>query len=116
VSEALDVADLVELCDRENALVLIGLYADSPAGIGVIEANKAAAPPASKVHCLYVEPGFRRVGVAETLLGALEQFSARVGCDRIDVPVLPGSIAAKAFFEAAGYRARLLTMERRFFG
>ena len=107
------VDELVALCDHDDALVVIGLYAGAPAGIGVIEQHVATMPRACKVLCIYVEPGFRRVGVAETMLAEIERYAMGLDCDRIDVPVLPGSLAAKAFFEAAGYRARLLTMERR---
>ena len=61
---------------------------------------------------VYVEPGAREVGVGEVVLDALGAWAAAEHCDGVDAFALPGHRAAKNFFEAHGFRARLLVMHR----
>lgn len=67
-----------------------------------------ARPPLATIDLLWVEPEARRRGVASRLLDhARTELGAGL---RLEAPALPGDRAAKAFFESAGMRARLLVM------
>ncbi len=59
---------------------------------------------------VFVEVEARAVGVGEALLDALCTWCDAQRCDGIDAVALPGHRAAKNFFEAHGFTARLLTM------
>jgi len=59
---------------------------------------------------VFVELEARAVGVGEALLDALCTWCDEQRCDGIDAVALPGHRAAKNFFEAHGFVARLLTM------
>lgn len=73
----------------------------------VLSDGQAPAPSAS-VDLLWVEPEVRRCHVATRLL---ERARTELGPGlRLEAPALPGDRAAKAFFESAGMRARLLVM------
>lgn len=60
----------------------------------------------------YVEPDARGMGLGRLLLDALVAWAGDKDCDGIDGAALPGDRAAKNFFEAAGFKARMLTMYR----
>ena len=62
---------------------------------------------------LFVEDGFRDVGVGEALMEQLlEWFQARE-CAGVDAMALPGTRETKNFFETAGFTARLLVVHHR---
>ncbi len=90
--------------------LFLGAYAGTPCGIAY--ARPALRPGAATLALLYVEEGFRRVGVGEELLAAVERWCAANGCAALDVPVLPGGRGAKSLLEQRGYLARLIVMER----
>ncbi len=48
------------------------------------------------------------------MLDAVVSWIASKGCRAIDVSVLPGQRETKNFYEAAGFKARLITMNREF--
>jgi 8-oxo-dGTP diphosphatase len=85
--------------------------------VGVLRIRLHAAPsPTSadgagtlgEVDLLWVEPEARRRHVATRLI---ERARAELGPKaHLEAPALPGDRAAKAFFESAGMRARLLIM------
>jgi len=62
---------------------------------------------------LYVEPAARRQGVGRAIAAQLVDWCCQQGCCGLDGLALPGNRAAKSFFEAAGFTARLLVMHRR---
>jgi GNAT superfamily N-acetyltransferase len=64
------------------------------------------------IDACYVEPDARGKGLGGQLMGdVLEWFAAR-GCDGVDSTAFPGDRQAKSFFEAAGFKARMLVMHR----
>jgi len=64
------------------------------------------------VRLVYTEPEARGVGVGEAMLGlALDALRNR-GVTACDARVSPGHRAAKNFFEAHGFAARLIVMHR----
>ena len=62
----------------------------------------------------YVEEGAREVGLGRLLIDSLTDWLDGQGCGGVDGVVLPGDRDAKGFYEAAGYKARLLIMHRPF--
>ena len=65
------------------------------------------------VECCYVESGARAVGVGSALLEAAVAWCEAQGGLEVDALALPGDRATKQRLEAAGFRARLLTLSRR---
>jgi GNAT superfamily N-acetyltransferase len=72
-----------------------------------------ADQPSGRVECCYVEEGARGVGVGSALMEAGVEWCRERGCDDIDARALPGDRATKQRLEAAGFTARLLTLNRR---
>jgi GNAT superfamily N-acetyltransferase len=65
-----------------------------------------------RVEALYVDPPARGVGVGEVVLARLLDWFAGQGCTGVDALALPGDRDTKSFFEAAGFKTRLLVMHR----
>lgn len=61
---------------------------------------------------LIVDPPARGIGLGASLLDDATVWAARVGAVGIESVALPGQRATKNFFEAAGMKARLLTVFR----
>lgn len=68
--------------------------------------------PLGHLDVCYVEPDARGVGLGRLLLDGVVGWFTDRGCIGIDGLALPGDRAAKNFFEAGGFKARLLTMHR----
>jgi GNAT superfamily N-acetyltransferase len=66
-----------------------------------------------RIECCYVEEGARGVGVGSALMEALVTWCGERGCGDIDALALPGDRSSKQRLEAAGFTARLLTLNRR---
>jgi GNAT superfamily N-acetyltransferase len=62
---------------------------------------------------LFVEDGFRSVGVGEAVMEALLEWFRAQSCDGVDAMALPGARETKNFFETAGFTARLLVVHHR---
>ena len=62
---------------------------------------------------LFVEDGFRDVGVGEALMEQLLEWFRAQRCDGVDAMALPGTRETKNFFETAGFTARLLVVHHR---
>jgi GNAT superfamily N-acetyltransferase len=72
-----------------------------------------SAEPSGWVECCYVEGEARGVGVGSALMEAAVGWCTENGCVDIDALALPGDRATKQRLEAAGFTARLLTLNRR---
>lgn len=68
--------------------------------------------PLGHLDVCYVEPDARGVGLGRLLLDGVVGWFTDRGCVGVDGLALPGDREAKNFFEAAGFKARLLTMHR----
>jgi GNAT superfamily N-acetyltransferase len=62
----------------------------------------------------YVEEAARGVGLGHLLATSALAWLRHQGCAGVDGVALPGDRVAKQFFEASGFKARLLTMHRTF--
>jgi GNAT superfamily N-acetyltransferase len=105
-------ADLAEAADGVG-LVLVGTFADVPAGYAV--AHREVLPDGTSIAVVtdvYVEPGFRGVGLGEALMDALLDWARSTGCRGIDALALPGMRHSKNFFERFGLTARAILVHR----
>lgn len=62
---------------------------------------------------LFVEDGFRSVGVGEAVMGELLEWFRAQSCAGVDALALPGARETKNFFETAGFTARLLVVHHK---
>jgi GNAT superfamily N-acetyltransferase len=102
---------LAELLAAEQCLVLVGTLDDVV--IGYLQAHldeRGAHGRRGVLDACYVEPAARGVGVGRLLLDRAMAWFRDQGCGGVDGIALPGDRDAKAFFEGAGFKARLLTM------
>lgn len=97
---------------RPDRLTALGCFDD--AAVGFATAHLASHPDAlmAVVDAIYVEPGFRGVGVGEALAELVVSWAGRNGCSGVDATALPGDRQAKAFFEDIGFVTRALVMHR----
>ncbi len=103
--------------DRTHRVAFLGAFDGVPCGVALLHANRAesATPQARTLQMtwLYVEPEFRRSGVAEALLGAAVAWVERTGGGTLDIAAAPGDRAMKIVLEAGGFVARAIVMSRR---
>lgn len=106
-------AALRELVGSPDGAVFAGLLDDAVVGYALVHVEPLGDGRALAV-CdeLYVEPDARTVAVGESLAAAVVAFARARGCIGVDAYALPGNRATKNFFEAHGFRARLLVMHR----
>ncbi len=92
--------------------VLVGTVDDAVVGVAVGHVDEVGEAGLGVVDGCYVEPGARGVGVGRAMLDALGAWFSASACRGMDATALPGDRRTKSFFEAAGFKARLLTMHR----
>lgn len=97
-----------------DTCVLVGTLDDAVVGggVAVTEALRDGSI-LGVIRILHVERDAREVGVGEQLLDALVAWCAGRGAAAVDSLALPGERATKNFYEAAGFKARLLTVNHR---
>ena len=96
--------------DDPDRFLVVGLLGDVPVGFAAVVCDRERREPVGVVEIIYVEPAARQVGVAESIVTVVMNWSSTRGCVGVDAPALPGSRTAKAFFEDNGFVARLLVM------
>jgi GNAT superfamily N-acetyltransferase len=94
-------------------VVLVGTVDEAVVGfaLGRIE-DRGSHGRQGLLDACYVEPMARWVGVGRLLLDTVLAWLEGQGCLGVDGTALPGDREAKNFFEAAGFKARMLTMYR----
>jgi GNAT superfamily N-acetyltransferase len=94
-------------------VVLVGTVDEAVVGfaLGRIE-DRGGHGRQGLLDACYVEPMARGVGVGRLLLDTVLAWLEGQGCLGVDGTALPGDREAKNFFEAAGFKARMLTMHR----
>jgi GNAT superfamily N-acetyltransferase len=104
---------LADLVDDPGHLVLVGTVDRAACGFALARLGLSHAEGTIGVlEGCYVEPAARGVGVGRLLLDTVVAWLGEQGCSGVDGTALPGDREAKNFFEAAGFKARLLTMHR----
>lgn len=107
-------ASLTEILDDERSILLVGEIDDVPLGLlwarSETMLERAADERVGVVRLVYTEPEARGVGVADAMITMALEELRRSGHRRFDARVSPGHRAAKNFFEANGFAARLIIM------
>jgi GNAT superfamily N-acetyltransferase len=113
-SDASDVADrLAGSVGSPGRLVLVGTLEGVVTGFTCGHVTERAHRARRGVlDACYVEPAARGMGLGQLLLEAALAWFEDQGVEGIDGTALPGDRQAKNFFEAAGFKARMLTMYR----
>ena len=87
-------------------------YADKGGSFWVAEIDGAlvgmfglepSAPEAMELRRMYVDPDFRRRGIARVMLQAAEDQCRAIGCRRLDLSTSEVQPDALAFYRASGY-------------
>jgi GNAT superfamily N-acetyltransferase len=101
------------LLDDRSRLVLVATLDLVVTGVAVCHhEDRPGHGRQGVVDACYVEPGARGVGLGGLLLERATAWLESEGCAGIDGVALPGDRSAKRFFEAAGFKARMITMHR----
>jgi GNAT superfamily N-acetyltransferase len=90
--------------------VLVGTIDDMVVGMAVGHLDDVGEALLGVVDGCYVEQEGRGVGVGRALLDGLVSWFSSSSCRGVDAAALPGDRRTKNFFEAAGFKARLLTL------
>lgn len=106
--------ELGELIAATDTCVLVGTLDDQVVG-GAVAATERLRDGRvlGVIRVLHVDREAREVGVGDELLQALVAWCADRGAVAVDSLALPGERATKNFYEAAGFKARLLTVHHR---
>jgi GNAT superfamily N-acetyltransferase len=103
-----------EAAVEAEAAVYVGEF--HGALVGLAAATTFTRPGATalsgRIECCYVEEAARGVGVGSALMASLVDWCTELGCLDIDAPALPGDRLSKQRYEAAGFTARLLVLNR----
>jgi len=108
--ELLRVDGLRELSADGRRCVLVGTIDGAVVGLAVGHVDEMGEERLGVVDGCYVEPEARGVGVGRALLDAMVAWFTTSSCQGVDASALPGDRSTKNFFEAAGFKARLLTL------
>jgi GNAT superfamily N-acetyltransferase len=111
-SEGAGPEAITRLLADDRARVVVGSLDQVIVGFATCQMDERH-PPVGRLGACYVEPDARGVGVGRLLLDATVSWLEEHGCEGVDGVALPGDREAKNFYEAAGFKARLLTMHRR---
>jgi GNAT superfamily N-acetyltransferase len=113
-AEPADASQIGEWLHAGDVAVFVGTLDDVPVGAGVAHVEVLTGGTLlAVVTMLWVDEEARSVGVGEAILDRLVEWARGAGCGSIDAYALPGERITKNFFEAAGFKARLLTVSHR---
>lgn len=102
-----------KLLEDPDRRVLMGTLDGVVCGLGMGHLESLPdGRPLGHLDICYVEPDARGVGLGRLLLDSIVAWLTERGCAGVDGLALPGDREAKNFFEASGFKARLLTMHR----
>lgn len=105
-------ADLAE-ADLDQGVVLLGTVAGAPAGYAAAHREEIGdGTSLAVVSDVYVEPGFRGIGLGAALMDELLAWAEAHQCRGIDALVLPGMRDSKNYFERFGLTARAILVHR----
>ena len=90
-----------------HAYVFLCFVDKSPAGIAICFETFAtfACAPLLNIHDFAVHPSFRRRGISQQLMDAVEVFAREKKCCKLTLEVLEGNTAAQAAYRRHGFAA-----------
>jgi GNAT superfamily N-acetyltransferase len=99
---------------ERDVVLLVGEYHGAVVGVAAATTGvrDGATAKTGRIECCYVEEDARGVGVGTALMADLVTWAENCGCGDIDALALPGDRSSKQRLEAAGFVARLLTLNR----
>jgi GNAT superfamily N-acetyltransferase len=112
-TERAGLVAVTQVLSDDSGRVVVGTLDRVVVGFATCRVDDRRQPPVGRLGACYVEPDARGVGVGRLLLDAAVSWLEERGCQEVDGMALPGDREAKNFYEAAGFKARLLTMHRR---
>jgi GNAT superfamily N-acetyltransferase len=80
--------------------------------LGISHADVVGEAKHGILDACFVDPDVREVGVGRAILDLMTAWLVAQGCRGVDAQALPGQRSTKAFYEAAGFKARLITMHK----
>jgi GNAT superfamily N-acetyltransferase len=105
-------ADLAEVA-AGTGIVLLGTVDGAPGGYAAAHRDTLGdGTSLAVVSDVYVEPGFRGIGLGAALMDELLAWAEAHGCRGIDALALPGMRHSKNFFERYGLTARAILVHR----
>ena len=110
----LDVAgEMRQALADDQRLVILGCYEGTPVAYGLVRVYVAADQQLqATVEAIFVEPEARSVGVGESMIEELIEWSKGRGAVAIDAIALPGDRMTKNFFESQKMVARAIVVQR----
>ncbi len=103
---------LHRLIEDPRRRVVVAVVGEAVAGLAVGRLDPVGEAAIGVVDGFYVDPSARGEGVGRAMLEDLLVWFTANRCRGVDAGALPGDREAKSFWEAAGFKARLLTMHR----
>ena len=105
-----------EILDDDDSLLVIGFLDEVPLGFAWARSEEllpqANGARVAVIRLIHTESDARGIGIGEMMMDQIfGHFRAR-GVGRFDARVSPGHRNAKNFFEANGFKARLIVMSR----
>src|SRR5512140_3425722 len=97
-----DRAQILHYISDPASCILLAYDAAAPVGC-IVYRPLPHMGPAGEVKRLYVRPAFRQRGIADRLLGALEQFASSQHAQWLYLDTTDDLKAAIAFYERHGY-------------
>ncbi len=85
--------------------VLLAQVGRAPAGSAVCSVFDATGPRDCGLYGMWVDPGFRRTGVGQTLIQAVVALARAAGKRRVILHVVADNVGARALYEQEGFVA-----------
>ena len=99
------------LLSDDDTLVVVGTIDDVIVGYAVVRVQHLGdGSRLGVIDDIYVEDEARGVGLGETMMNDLIEWSVERKCFGMDAMALPGHRQTKNFFEESGFTARKLVM------
>lgn len=83
------------------SLFLVAEAGGAPAGYAMVLFRRGAS--VARLYSIAVDPDFRGLGIAESLLMAAAAAAAKRGADRLRLEFRPSNVAAQRLYERAGF-------------
>lgn len=108
------LADAIASTDAGgDHLAVVGTIDEVVVGYAVVRAEPLRdGGMLGVIEDLYTEPGARKVGVGEAMMGEVVAWCEARGCVGVDAMALPGQRDTKNFFESFGLVARAIVVHR----